>query len=190
MNYAYFLLIGTLILLGCKDNSSSNPSIETGRNEALHYTDVIDTSIITIIPLTSAAWMADADRQATLSFADFQQIELMIQAAVSGYNANMKKKHDELLAFYREEARFMGLPAPADFPIQDTIPAYSEYFRQYVPYYNTKNEKVVAIYFSCSAYGEWKTVLYQVQDGGNCYFDAILNLTTNLCERIMVNGNA
>ncbi|NOQ73945.1 MAG: hypothetical protein GQ574_18210 [Crocinitomix sp.] len=191
MNNRFQLIISAICLLSfysCKPNPEINSEIII--EKPVHYIDVIDTSLITIIPLTNAGWMTEADRQAKLSIADFQLIDLLIKAAVIAYNTNMKKEHEELLEFYREDAEFMGTAPPADFPMQDTIPDYSNYIRQYVPYYNVENEKVVAINFSCSAYGEWKTVLYQVNDGGNCYFDITLNLTTGQCERIMVNGYA
>lgn len=65
------------------------------------------------------------------------------------------------------------------------------YKRQYHPYINKKGEKLIWINCFC---GEWnvnntKETIF-VEDGGKCYFNLEINLTTGKSSEIEINGNA
>jgi hypothetical protein len=72
-----------------------------------------------------------------------------------------------------------------------------QYKRQYVPIINSKGEKEVWINFFCNDLHEnyfgdldWKTDLIQVEDGGNCFFNIKINLTTKTYYQLEINYNA
>lgn len=74
------------------------------------------------------------------------------------------------------------------------IKSPSDYYRQYISYYNEKGEKV--IYFNCftknstSNSNNWKKEELIVMDGGNNYFSVLINLQIEACSLFMVHGRA
>lgn len=70
----------------------------------------------------------------------------------------------------------------------------SAYYRQYVGFLNKKGQKV--IFFNCfkkkiQLHGfNWKKDELMVMDGGNAFFNVMINLTTQACSRFIVNGDA
>lgn len=69
-----------------------------------------------------------------------------------------------------------------------------KYKRQYVVYINLKGEKEVYVNCFCSGYDNefnyWKKSLVQVLDGGECFFNVMINLTTHKYGHLYVNGYA
>ncbi|HWY34363.1 MAG TPA: hypothetical protein VNX68_06930 [Nitrosopumilaceae archaeon] len=65
-----------------------------------------------------------------------------------------------------------------------------EYKFQFVPIVNVKGEKIVWINAFCGTFGanNWKKDIVLVMDGGNCYFQAKINLTTKSVFEIGTNG--
>ena len=68
----------------------------------------------------------------------------------------------------------------------------SRYKRQYVPVINQKGEKIIWINFFCqdSNSVNWKIDIPIVADGGNCYFNLKINLTTKQYSDLRINGYA
>ncbi|OQP66504.1 hypothetical protein A3860_13545 [Niastella vici] len=66
----------------------------------------------------------------------------------------------------------------------------SAYKRQYVPAINDKGEKVVWVNCFCGTSRNWKKDLIVVNDGGSCYFNVTINLTSHKYENLIVNGVA
>ncbi|UOQ96128.1 hypothetical protein MUN81_12775 [Hymenobacter sp. 5317J-9] len=65
------------------------------------------------------------------------------------------------------------------------------YKRQYVCVIDQKGDKLVWVNCFCQAYdNEWRTKLFLVDDGGNCYYSFIVNLTTGKYYNLLVNGEA
>ena len=57
--------------------------------------------------------------------------------------------------------------------------------------FNHKGEKEVWINGFCNTWDKnWKTEIILVHDGGNCYFNLKINLTSGECFEISVNGYA
>jgi hypothetical protein len=66
-----------------------------------------------------------------------------------------------------------------------------DYKRQYVSIINSIGEKEVWINCFCdSFYKDWKKQILHVDDGGNCFFNLKVNLSTKKCYDIFVNGYA
>lgn len=66
------------------------------------------------------------------------------------------------------------------------------YKRQYVPVINQNGEKVIWINFFCQDFkhSDWRKEILIVDDGGNCYFNIKINLTTKKYSDLQINGNA
>ena len=70
-------------------------------------------------------------------------------------------------------------------------PKRSNYRRQYVCVVNKKGQKEVFVNCFCNSFGDyWKNKLIEVEDGGNCFFNFKLNLTTRKYYDFSVNGEA
>ncbi len=64
-----------------------------------------------------------------------------------------------------------------------------KYNRQYVAAINQKGEKIIYINCYCEPNAiNWKEELSEVDDGGNCFFSLMINLSLQLTEELDVNG--
>lgn len=66
------------------------------------------------------------------------------------------------------------------------------YKRQYVATLNEKGEKEIWINFFCKdfVFEKWRTELLLVEDGGNCFFNIKINLTTKSYKDLRINSIA
>ena len=91
-----------------------------------------------------------------------------------------------------------------DFLKEQELKVLKEYFRQYICYTDEKNQKIIRINAFCrnrptpiEINGEfvwkpydWKNKLLVVNDGGDCYWTAIINLSSKELIELTVNGEA
>lgn len=66
----------------------------------------------------------------------------------------------------------------------------TKYKRQYVPQINDKGEKEIWVNYFCDTPDYWKTNIVLIMDGGNCYFQFIINLSTKKISNFSENGVA
>ena len=112
----------------------------------------------------------------SLSIEEIDNLEQLIKRCISDYNSDLRKRVE------REGKNIGNLHL---YLIEDL----SYYKRQYVPTKNEDGEKIVWVNSFCSADGwDWQNEVLGVDDGGNCYFDLIINLSTGDCYDIQVNG--
>lgn len=107
--------------------------------------------------------------QQNLSVLEFKKTNLLINNAVDQYNNKAKKKS------YKIDLRY--------------------YFRQYAVKFNEKGEKIVEVNFLCRIDNKdldhsIKNKLIAIYDGGKCYFNLKINLSTNSFYEFYVNGVA
>ncbi len=66
-----------------------------------------------------------------------------------------------------------------------------KYYRQYVVVKNENGEKEVYINCMCELVGldfaDWKKELIDIADGGNCYFNVKINLSSKVYYNLMIN---
>lgn len=69
---------------------------------------------------------------------------------------------------------------------------HSRYKRQYIPYLSKNGSKHIKIICFCEDFGNnnWKKNILSVLDGGNCFFEVIINLSTNTYSQLRINGEA
>ena len=71
---------------------------------------------------------------------------------------------------------------------------YFIFKRQYIPYENKKGEKLIWVNCFCDTdnFKNWKTDLikaYRVEDGGDCFINVTINLTTKQFSPLHRNGD-
>jgi hypothetical protein len=67
---------------------------------------------------------------------------------------------------------------------------HSQYKRQYIPYISKNGTKHIKVICFCRDEGiNWKKEVLLVYDGGDCFFEVIINLATNTYSDLMINGD-
>ena len=68
-----------------------------------------------------------------------------------------------------------------------------DYNMQFVGAVTEKGDKVIWVNSFCkkeeSSFKDWKTKIFSVADGGNCFFNVKINITKNTYYDLFVNGN-
>lgn len=140
-----------------------------------------DTAVIAILPYdASQYWVFKECKPADLTNNDLKQIETILNECIKDYNPEREIQFQEINDKHPE----LKLDKK-NFVIDLTL-----YKRQYVAVLNSKGEKEVWVNCFCSNGNEnWKENLVFVKDGGNCYFNLKINLTTGKYCELIVNGN-
>ena len=103
---------------------------------------------------------------ATLSKDELNEIEKLISKKVKEYNLTSKWEWSR-------------------------IKQPNKYYKQFIAATNSNGEKEVWINCCCSVMKEyWKTHIADVNDGGSCFFQVKINLTTRKILHFGVNGEA
>jgi len=123
----------------------------------------------------------------TLSAEDIAKIEDLIGKRISEYNRAEKDSAISITKRIRKKNHDPNFTWTGDF-----IKNPSKYYKQLIPIINIKGEKEVWVNCFCSADGKpyWKKNIVLVMDGGSCYFNLKINLTTGTVYDFMVNGVA
>jgi hypothetical protein len=76
-------------------------------------------------------------------------------------------------------------------PYRQLFAPLSEYKRQYVAVINRQGQKEVWINFFCSYFDtDWKHHVLIVNDGGSCFFQLRINLSSRKARKLIPNGDA
>ncbi len=148
------------------------------RNTAkVEYT--IDTSKITVIPFDTSDHIFTKDCKATnISASEIHKGEIILADCINSWNNKINesnKKHVD-----KQE----------DF--NDYSVDLKKYKRQYLAVLNANGEKEVWINCFYTDYSNfsWKKNIVSVLDGGKCFFNVRVNLTTGEYYDFEMNGNA
>jgi len=131
----------------------------------------IDTSKYAVIKFyNEQPYMFDKNSHPTkLTDSDISQIEKLLDKKVAELNKKVKSKGVIKSDYIKNPSRF---------------------YKQFVAVINSKGEKEVWVNCFCSVENEpnWKTAIVGVLDGGSCYFNFKVNLTTNTLYDLTING--
>ncbi len=177
-NIIITLLITITINLSCnnKQNQVSKPNFRTTKV-------IYDTTKYTIIEYNEESkWVFNKKcRKTTLTKNDLNNIEILFNQGVKEYNIGAEQRLEKL----KEEN------PKTKFQRKYFIIDLDDYKRQYVAVLNQKNEKEVWINCFCRDFGgNGKESILIVFDGGNCFFNLKINLTTKKYYDFRVNGEA
>lgn len=132
---------------------------------------IYDTSKIAIIPLDSSRYII-GDKAIASSFItqeDLALVDSLVRVCVAGHNSSLMPDRE----FYRINMNEGG------------------YRMQLTVFVNLENEKEVWVNALCNVSGgHWKSTPVVVFDGGSCYFQLYINLTTKEIHDSFVNGSA
>ena len=165
LSFLSFFCSGISLISCSETNSDKNQSDK--KNE--HF---IDTSSVAIISFDKKGnWPFDNKyRPANLSQHDLLEVDSLFRQCALNYNETLPENLKESYGI--------------DFKKYD-------YKRQYVAVLNNRGEKEVWVNCFCNTWdSRWKKELFLVEDGGNCFFNLKINLTTKKCFDVSVNGYA
>lgn len=178
MKQLLIIVLLIAVMISCGQTGCDKP------NKRVDIITTIDTSKVVILPYDSTdIWIFKACTQAELTDEDFETIEVLLKKCIDDYNIEQMKKYEEICEKYPND-KFDKLHFVIDL---------TRYRRQCIAVNNQKGEKEVWINFFCrgGSIGErWKTGIIIVHDGGNCFFNLKMNLTTEEYYDFMVNGEA
>jgi hypothetical protein len=170
-------ILFTICLTSCGQTKTENKNIEQQQNG---YT--ADSSVVAILPFdTTQYWIFKDSKPTDLTSDDLQKIETILTKCINDYNPDQEKQFKEIKDKHPEYKLNK----------KNFIIDLARYKRQYVATTNSKGEKEVWVNCFCDTWDtDWRKNLIFVDDGGNCYFNLKINLTTGTYYELMVNGDA
>ncbi len=167
-------LISAFIVYSCSSNAESHLK----NDEAL----TIDSSMIAIIPYQSNQdWLFKNAVASSINTSEIKEIDSILVSSINKYNAYQKK----------EMERIVKTQQKIKMSLHDYIIDIKNYKRQYVVVINKIGEKEVWINCFCDKAKEnWKSEIVSVRDGGKCYFNLKVNLSTKQYFEFYVNGES
>ena len=159
----FFLCAFFISACGQTTNSS-----KTSKNSTLQNIS-FDTSNIAIINFDkSIYWLFDStSKPSVLTQSDISEVEQLFDKGINDYNSKVQDADKKYFAIDLNKWK---------------------YKRQYVCVVNKNGQKEVYINCFCDTLGDnWKKSLIQVDDGGNCFFNFKINLTTKKYYDFFVN---
>jgi hypothetical protein len=168
-----FFWVGCLLAACGQPGSTakkSNDSLLVDQNNIIAETKLsFDSNNIAILSNSQIRFFSLKDSlPATLSNPDMQIIEQLLSERILVHNKNIDSNN--VYAGYIHSGK---------------------YKRQYIPYTGVHGEKKVFINCFCKGldnFDYWKEKLVEVDDGGVCFFNVTINLSTQTCGPLLING--
>lgn len=157
---------------------------QTTNNQAKKTTaDIhsIDSSNYTILKFDNAdTWLSKNIKPTSLTKSEIEEIEIILKQCIDKYNPDQKLRFDTISKKHPEY----------NLKIEYFVIDLSKYKRQYVPFINSAGQKEVWVNCFCYEFPDWRNEILEVNDGGNCFFNLTINLTTKTFSEFIVNGEA
>ena len=112
----------------------------------------------------------------SLTEKEIETIEPLFEESIERYNAGQENIYERIHAKHSDVKR-------GDFIIDA-----GKYKRQYIAVVTPTGEKLVWINCFCDTNGNWKKDIVEMLDGGNCFFNVMINLTKGKYYNFSVNG--
>ena len=160
------IIFVVLTLTACQTNSSKS---QTDRSQTTLNYDTTKTTVIVLDKNFNYPFDSLNYNPASLTQGDIEQIEGYIIESVTDYNNSLSDDHGD----YKIDLNG------------------KDYKKQLVIVTNLKGEKEVWVNCFCDNWDKaWRTQILMVDDGGPCYFNFKINLTTKKVYDLIVNGFA
>ncbi len=155
-----------LFLSGCLQNKSKEKMDESYAGQKIEPAQS-DFTVIEFNP--EWYWIYKNVSSSTLSENEVQRVEEILKTIVKENNDSLNEKTES-----RFSLKLKG------------------YKKQFVPVLNEKGEKEVWANMFCSDFEteSWKNGIVEVEDGGNCFWNVKINLTTGKYYALSINGYA
>lgn len=160
MRFYSLIIMLALVISACSGAKHSIIAIKENQQA-----DPGDTLLYAVIPYTDKTWSVNnGGKPADLSDSEIKEIDSLLSVAIVAHNKSHINDAPQLI-----DARF-------------------KYKRQLVPSIDRNGKKIVWVNCLCSPWGNWRKEIVLVADGGSCYFNLTIDLTTKTYSAIMVNG--
>jgi len=162
-----FFWATSFVACGQVSNKNFTDKNQLTQNNGLTF----DTSKTAIIVLNKKSrWPFDSTfSAATLTQNELQLVDSFLLACVTNYNSSLDKEHKQWSIDLKNR----------------------NYRKQLIVVTNNIGQKEVWVNCFCKVDNDkWKTRMFGVEDGGNCYFSFKINLTTKRYYDLGVNGVA
>ena len=114
----------------------------------------------------------DGYKKTTLSKKEINKIELILNRCIEERNAAARIEYKTDLTRYAI----------------DYIIVLQKYTRQYVPSISLGGDKIVWVNCFCHSYNAFRDEILGTDDGGECYFNVMINLNNKTYFDLKVNG--
>lgn len=172
-----------LLLLATGANSCTQPNNETQNSTHQSTMTLTTDSIVAVLPYTPQfqPLLPNAKDTVSLNERELADIDKIVNACITEYNGYQSREYELMIQHGS---------APID--KSDMLIQLSKYKRQYIAFINDKNEKEIWVNCFCDQLydSKWRKELVLVKDGGNCYFNLKVNLTSYSYYNLSVNGEA
>lgn len=163
-----FCLTNALASCGQSQSKKTGQIIQSKRTNSIRF----DTSKIAIITFDKKGNYPfdNSYKPTTFTQEDINNVDSLFITCVTNYNNSLDKDHKEWSIDLKKY----------------------NYKKQLILVTNKKGEKEVWVNCFCRTWdtNNWKKEILLVHDGGNCYFNFKLNLTTKQFYDLIVNGEA
>jgi len=160
------IFVFILTLSACRTDKSK---VQDEKSRAVLSYDTTKTALIVLDKRSNYPFDSLEYTPATLTQEDIGQIERHLAESVTEYNNSLSPGHDDYKIDLKGRA----------------------YRKQLVAVTNSKGEKEVWVNCFCDDWDtSWRTQIVMLDDGGPCYFNCKLNLTTKKVCDLIVNGFA
>jgi hypothetical protein len=173
-NLGFLKLSSSLLffLFSCAQTSNNQP-----KTSKTNIPD-IDTSKYAILKFhTTDTWLSKNGKSTSLTNDEIEEIEIILGQCIDSYNPDQILQFDTISKVHPEY----------NLKVADFIIDLSRYKRQYLPFINCAGQKEVWVNCFCSDFADWRNEVLMVSDGGNCYFNLIINLATKIFSIFIVN---
>ena len=160
-----FFLSTSFAAFGQVADKTATDKIKLTQNDGL----LLDTSKTAIIEFNKKSkWPFDSTfKAATLTHKELQLVDSFLLACVTNYNNSLDKDHKQWSIDLKKR----------------------NYRKQLIVVTNISGQKEVWVNCFCRVDNDkWKTKLFGIEDGGNCYFNFKINLTIKKYYDLGVNG--
>lgn len=170
------IFIFLILILSCNGNKKTDKTANEQNTQSEFKLAKSDYTVLTYQP--KWYWMFENVEPAELSESELIDIEKILRIAIKENNDSRKialKNNPNKELF---ESRYLL--------------KIDGFKRQYVPIINNEGQKEVWINLFCDEHGMeyWKNELFEVEDGGNCYYNLKINLETKKYYDLSINGYA
>ncbi len=174
-----FLSLCTVIFFAsCEGRKDREQKIKTDKAVA-SKNGIVDFTVLEFDSTDS--WLFEAAKPTTLTSREVQELQTLLLECVEKYNHKQQKRFDTLSKTHPEH----------NLSFQNYTIELSRYKKQFYPVISKEGQKEVWVNCFCDDFDiDWRKEIIIVQDGGNCYFNMKINLTTKKCSPIYVNSEA
>ena len=175
-------LISIILTFSAFENSNEITETVVEEQAIVDEFDLPESQYVVLPFDTTWYWIFKEVKQAELSKSELTKVEEIIEIAV---NENNERQKNKLIKHNETNPDNQRIKTGFELKLKGCK-------RQYVPLINKKKKKEIWINFFCDDWGSknWKSDIFMVNDGGNCYFNLKVNLTTKTYSELRINGYA